>query len=113
METAESNMVAVLTPPVDWGPFQNWAFGLALLRYTKVMAHEVDGLDLHQALRAAGATRAFFAILGQAEGAILNHQQRANVSFETATAMALHDDLRDPEAALQRDLRMLQEYDAL
>ncbi|WP_181498042.1 hypothetical protein [Rhodovulum viride] len=77
------------------------------------MAHEVERLDLHQVLRAAGATRAFFAIPGQAEGAILNHQEKADVSFETATTMALHDDLRDPEAALQRDLQSLKEYGAL
>lgn len=106
-EILESDMVAVQSSPVDWGPFQRRSFGLALLRITRVLNDRFDTADFQKAMKLTNSSGAFFMIMGRAEGDILNAQERGDYSFETATAIVLHDDMADPTSAIERDAVVL------
>lgn len=109
LEIIESDMVAVQSPPIQWGPFQQYAFGLALQRYTRVLADILGDLDLHQSVKLAGSSFVFFDLMGRAEGAILNLQDKGDYSYETAATMLIHEDMVDPKAALHRDIQVFRE----
>ncbi|MCI5041004.1 MAG: helix-turn-helix domain containing protein [Donghicola eburneus] len=110
LEVIESDMVATQSPPVEWGPFQKLAFGLALQRYCRVLADHMESSDFKYAMKLAGTPEAFFALMGQAEGAILNMQESGDFNYETAVAALVHEDIINPEKAGARDLETLREY---
>ncbi len=66
-------------------------------------------MTLQDALKLAASSYVFFAFMGRAEGAILNIQETGEFNYETATAMLLHEDLANPQKALERDTKVFLE----
>lgn len=102
MLDGETNLALGLGP-VYWGPYENTAFGLALIRFARMYGSAEAGEDFRAEYRAATRPGDFWSLFLQAQEDLRIEMEKSEGGLpQEALALILHDDRDDPECAKTR-----------
>lgn len=97
----------VLTPPLKWGPYEQYAFRLALFRFAKARAAAATSRDYGTIYRSFSNQGGFWLLMRDAQKDLAKCLEEQTSVMDTAFAIVLHEDLEAGQAATNRDLAKL------
>lgn len=97
----------VNTPPLRWGPYEDYAFRLALFRFTKVRATVALSNDYSTIFKEFANLTGFWRLLHKTQQDLAAAMEDRTEVLDTALALVLHDDLVAGDAAVERDKAIL------
>lgn len=95
------------TPPLRWGPFEEYAFRLALFRFTRAKANVAISNDYSSIYSQFARPVCFWLLLHKSQQDLAAAMEDRTDVLDTALALVLHDDVVAGEAAVSRDSAIL------
>ncbi|WP_022705306.1 helix-turn-helix domain-containing protein [Pseudorhodobacter ferrugineus] len=97
----------VLTPPIKWGQYEEFAFRLALFRFAKAKGLAAQGTSYGEVYMQFNKHAGFWLLMRQAQKDLALKIDDQTGVMDTAFALLIHDDIEAGEAATARDLEIL------
>lgn len=97
----------VNTPPLRWGPYEDYAFRLALFRFARVRASVALNSDYSNLYRQFAQPGGFWRLMHKCQQDLAAAMEERTEVLDTALALVLHDDVSAGTAAIERDGALL------
>ena len=97
----------VNTPPLRWGPYEDYAFRLALFRFARVKATTAMNSDYSTLYRQFAHPGGFWRLMHKCQQDLATAMEERTEVLDTAYALVLHDDVSAGATAIERDGALL------
>lgn len=101
--TSGDSHQTIMTPPRGWGEYEEYAFRLALFRFTRVSAGVAQSGSYSDIVSTFGRPHGFWLLLRRCQQDLASVMEDRADHLHLAFALLLHDDITAGEAAIERD----------